>query len=155
MARSKRKRGKPSVSVSFEEIPTVRKAVETDSDNARKISWQLGAFDLEGPWGAASLSEAGVFEKIYDSVRSFESMSWNELPQKQHHSIKVESLNKVAIDRLSEIEQDDVDEIFSLRLQGQHRIYGIRSGAALKAIWLDLNHGDNNTCVCRSRKKGS
>ena len=133
--------------------PEVRVDPRYIGDNGRKVSWQLGAVDWAGPWGRKSFDDQDVVSFISEHIRSFESMTWNELPQKQHHSIEVSKLNTCARQRLEKINQNDVDEIFSLRLQGQFRIYGIREGSILKVLWFDRSHGDSDTCVCRSRKK--
>lgn len=154
MARSNRRGRGNQPKVAKEPIsgPEVRASVRTDSDAGLKLSWRLGAFDWDGPWGEKSLASMSLPDLLNKQIKSFESMSWSELRDKQHHSIECRRLNKVAKDRLMEIQQDDLDSIFSLRLQGQHRIYGIRDGGALKVLWVDLNHGDNSDCVCRSRK---
>ncbi len=131
----------------------VRIADDVQSDNRRKISWQLGIFDWDGPWGRQSFNGNDPAGFIAEHIKSFESMSWNELPNKQHHSIDVSSLNKCAQDQLVNLQQEDIDQIFSLRLKGAHRLYGIKDGSVFKALWYDVDHGDNDDCVCRSRKK--
>lgn len=151
--RNKRQRNTPIVGVPTKDHVQVRRSGDMETDNQRKISWQMGAFDWDGPWGRASFDGRDISDLIVSHIRSFESMSWGELPEKQHHSIDVEKLNKCAQRRLADIQQDDIDQVFSLRVQGQHRIYGIKDGSFLKVLWYDLNHGDNDDCVCRSRKK--
>lgn len=69
-----------------------------------------------------------------------------------HHFIPAQKLNKVARERLVDLKIYE-DEIFSLRLTGTHRIYGIRYGTVLFILWYDTDHGDNDTCVCRSHLK--
>jgi hypothetical protein len=77
-------------------------------------------------------------------------MHWHEIEGKQHHSIGIESLSKEATDRLAEIKQDDIAEIFSFRLQGAHRVFGIRDRSVVKLLWWDPEHG-----VCPSLKKNT
>lgn len=64
----------------------------------------------------------------------------------------VQAENPDAQKRLAQrhIEQDS---IISLRLSATHRIYGYITGAVFNILWYDGNHGDNATCVCRSRLK--
>lgn len=69
------------------------------------------------------------------------------------HPVKCKDLSKKAQKRLEEIGQDDVAELFSLRLTGIKRIYGIRSGRALKLLWYDRNHNDEKSAVCPSSKR--
>lgn len=75
-------------------------------------------------------------------------MSWAEIQGKQHHAIPVESLSKPAKDRLSEIGQDDIDEVFSFRLTGATRVFGIRDRGNVKLLWYDPDHQ-----VCLSKLK--
>lgn len=155
MGRSSHDKRKPKIA----KLPSAAAQVRTDVDVAgiynRAISWHLGAIDWEGPWGHQTISVCDIVGLLTSQIRSFESMSWSELRSKEHHSIPIEKLNKIARDRLVKIDQDDIEEIFSLRLQGKHRIYGIRDGSALKIIWYDIDHGDNDYCVCRSYLKNT
>ena len=70
-----------------------------------------------------------------------------------NHPVKCENLLKKAQKRLKEIGQNDVSELFSLRLSGTIRIYGIRDGRALKLLWYDRDHDDLNKAVCPSSKR--
>ena len=81
--------------------------------------------------------------------------TWREIlvdSKKQNHSIEVGSLNKAASDRLVEL-YVEAEALISLRLTGTHRVYGYIKGAVFNILWVDLEHGDNTACVCRSRKK--
>lgn len=87
--------------------------------------------------------------------QGWETQTWKEIlvnAKKQNHSIEASELNKAASDRLIEL-YVEAEAIISLRLTGTHRIYGYIKGSVFNILWVDLNHGDNNTCVCRSRKK--
>ena len=85
-------------------------------------------------------------------LQSYEQQTWGEIEGKKNHFIDVETLNKCAQDRLEELKIIE-DQIFSLRLNGSLRIYGLRPKSALIILWYDNNHGNNNTCVCRSNLK--
>ena len=75
---------------------------------------------------------------------------WSVL--KKNHSINVTALNKAASDRLAEL-YIEAESLISLRLTGTHRVYGYMNGAVFNILWVDLNHGDNTSCVCRAHKK--
>lgn len=47
----------------------------------------------------------------------------------------------------------EAEALISLRMTGNHRLYGYMSGRVFNIIWYDDDHGDNDTCVCRSFKK--
>lgn len=93
-------------------------------------------------------------EKIYPKLREFESITWDELEKQtydnksKHHPISKGKLCKEAQQRLEELGQGDVDEVFSLRLEGKLRLFGIRELNCLKILWIDQNHE-----VCPSHKK--
>ena len=88
-------------------------------------------------------------------------MTWAEIMQAaggrargtNSHFVQVERLTRQAKDRLAEIHQDDVSELFSLRLTATVRIYGIRDRRALKLLWYDPYHGTNTRAVYPVRSR--
>ena len=72
--------------------------------------------------------------------------------KKQNHSIEPASLNKSARDRLVQLRLE-LGSIISLRISGNHRLYGYMVGRVFCILWYDDDHGDNSTCVCRSKRK--
>lgn len=112
------------------------------------VAWQFQALDPHGPWGW-TIDAATILELILPRIQAFESMTWTEIEGKTgSHYIDVESIISSAQKRLSEIGQDDVDSLFSLRLQGKPRIWGIRDRHILKVLWWDPEHA-----ICPSEKK--
>ena len=82
-------------------------------------------------------------------------MTWGEIlikGNKQNHYIDVGSLNKIARDRLADL-QIEAEDICSLRLGGKLRLYGLLIGSVYHILWYDDSHGDSDTCVCRSKLK--
>ena len=47
----------------------------------------------------------------------------------------------------------EAESLISLRLTGNHRLYGYMTGRVFNVLQYDNNHGDNSTCVCRSYLK--
>ena len=95
------------------------------------------------------------FDKIIPRLQEFERKKWQDIligDKKNNHSIDVTRLNKTAIKRLSEL-NIEAESIISLRFEGRIRVYGYNEGCVFKLLWFDLDHGDNDTCVCKSRKK--
>ena len=86
-------------------------------------------------------------------------MTWEEITRaaggrargNNSHFVRTERLTKQAKKRLSEIGQEDVSELFSLRLTATTRVYGIRDRRALKLLWYDPHHGANARAVYRVR----
>lgn len=149
--KGKPKDGAKQKSPVFGADPTNHKEVRLGADPAsydtKKIAWQIRLFDEEGPWGLEAL-KPHWWTKIFPKLRNLESMTWAEIKRasggrtrgNNSHNVAVSDLITKAQDRLCELGQEDVDELFSLRLQGKHRIYGIKDGRVLKAIWFDPDH---------------
>lgn len=75
-------------------------------------------------------------------------MTWSGVMGNGSHPVPLDNLTTEAVRRLEEIGQADVDELFSLRLSGKERIWGIRDRHILKVLWWDPDH-----LVCPSIKK--
>lgn len=75
-------------------------------------------------------------------------MTWSEIEGRSSHAVKVTGLAREARARLDELRQDEVEELFSVRIIGRERIWGIRAGAVLHLLWWDPYHQ-----VCPSPKK--
>lgn len=75
-------------------------------------------------------------------------MTWHAITETGSHFIETSALSKPARNRLMEIQQDDVDQVYSLRVTGRRRIFGIRDGGVLRILWWDPDHD-----VCPAAKK--
>jgi hypothetical protein len=88
-------------------------------------------------------------------MQNFETMTWHEILKasggrsngNNNHEIPISDLCSDARKRLEELNLDDTDSIFSLRLAGKQRIFGIKEKRVLKIIWFDPDHS-----VCPSNK---
>lgn len=118
-------------------------------------SWNFGSCDKEC-WSLFDDKTKQIFwDEILPKLQSFESQKWQNIlldSKKQNHSINVVDLNKIAINRLGEL-MVEYSSVISLRLNGQYRLYGYMVCSVFNLLWVDLNHGDSVTCVCRSKKK--
>ncbi len=112
------------------------------------VSWKLSFIDKGGDWGWKKIGHRRWEEEILPKLINFESKPWAEIVGKNNHLIPVSNIIKKAQDRLVKIERDRVEELFSLRLDGKTRLYGIRDRATFKIIWFDFNHE-----ICTSHKK--
>jgi len=77
-----------------------------------------------------------------------ETVPWNELHATGSHSIPVSKLIRKAQRRLESLKLDDFQEIYSLRMSGKKRLWGIRVGSILRFLWWDPEHK-----ICPSKKK--
>lgn len=127
---------------------TVRTKVNTESANKEKPVWQLSLMDSDHDWGWDKIGKDRWVNEILPKLSHFESMTWDEILKasggrtrgNNNHPVQVGSLIKKAQKRLCDIGQDDIEELFSLRLEGQTRVYGIRQGRVMKLLWFDFNH---------------
>lgn len=117
--------------------------------------WTFANADQE-MW-AFSQNHIGTFiwTEILPRLQALETQTWSEIlvrSKKQNHSLDLNELNKVAQDRLV-AKYIEAESLISLRITGNHRLYGYMTGRVFNILWYDDDHGDNNTCVCRSRLK--
>jgi hypothetical protein len=125
------------------------------SEDHKTVVWQIGRIDHDGKWGWQGLCKNRLWNDIIPKLKDFETMTWHEIHAATkknkgnlHHFIPKTSLNKAAQERLRELNQDDIDKLFSLRLQGAHRIFGIKDGRVLKILWFDPDH---EVCPCSKK----
>lgn len=157
MAKNKSKKKQPkSRKVQARKIPS--KAANVDSYLQQSPVWRLSLVDHDGKWGWKAIGHTRWEKDLLPKLQDFESMSWHEIDKASggrrqgtnSHPIDVEKLCKEAQDRLTELNINDIDQVYSLRLQGEHRVIGIRENNILKIIWFDFKHE-----ICVSEKKNT
>ena len=144
-----------------EKKPRIAKGGFPSRQEYETVAWRFGIADLDGRWGWRTAAGRDWWEEILPKLQAFEKMTWQEIMRasggrrrgSNSHSVKVEKLSREAKHRLAELNQDDVSELFSLRLDSTKRIYGIRDGRVLKLLWYDPYHGENARAVYPVRKK--
>lgn len=142
-----KKRPTHSQNPSTNKIPISRENVEKQT--AERLVWRVSIIDKDGKWGWGRIDSNILWDKIHSKLKSFESMTLNEITKKNDsHNIEVNQIVKDAQKRLEEIGQADVDALFSLRLSGKERIWGIVDRNIFKILWWDPNHE-----ICLSIKK--
>ncbi len=104
--------------------------------------------EMRDRWGWHALSlDQWLF--VQGKLKDRESMTWQEiLEDKQSHFVEKWKLDIAARRQLEERQLDDIDQVFSLRLGGTERVWGIRVGSVLRTLWWDPNHE-----ICPSQKK--
>lgn len=137
MAKGKKKQPKAAA------VPVPHKtphAAATPHPHDDKPVWRFGRLDLDGPWGWRSLSPTDV-DEVLAKLKNCESMTVGELYNRAGNKpIPVDSICKLARERLEEIEADDLDELWELRLSGKERVWGARTGHIFYLLWWDPNH---------------
>jgi hypothetical protein len=129
---------------------TPRNAEKPLSYHAMRPSWRVSQVELVDPFGWHVL-QASQLRYIQEKLANFETMTWSQIlvqDRQRNHSVAVHKLCKAARDRLTQLQQDDVDELVSLRLSGRERIWGILEEGVLRLLWWDPDHN-----VCPAVKK--
>jgi hypothetical protein len=143
-----RKQKKPIHIINPSEQKIPRGGHKVDQITREQVAWHVRIIDRAGPWGWNNANKRETWDNILEKMSIFETMMWAEIERNGSHDISLSDLCSEARKRLTRIKQDDVDEIFSLRLTGKQRIWGIRDRNILKIIWWDPDHS-----VCPSGKK--
>ena len=144
--------------VKQKEIPrgkSIGQEKNPDQYYSQKPAWTFANTDQE-MW-AFSKGHIGevIWTEIIPRLKNLESQTLVEIivkNNKQNHSIDPDTLNKEARDRMA-ARYMEAEALISLRLTGNHRLYGYMDGRVFNVMWYDDDHGDNETCVCRSKKK--
>lgn len=103
--------------------------------------WRFDYIDMHGPWGWLNIESKDELKGIMKKLNNFETMTWADIKRNNHsHQVLTASICKTARDRLVEIEKDDLEDIFSLRLNGTNRIWGKLEDGIFYIIWWDPGH---------------
>jgi len=106
----------------------------------KKPVWRFGRLDFQEKWGFNQLNEFPTIEDIHSKLKNFETMTWREIEGKNNHYIDVKDICKEAQERLRQIKLDEYDTLFSFRLTGKKRLWGIRENEILYLLWWDPEH---------------
>lgn len=77
---------------------------------------------------------------ILAKLAQVETMTWAELLSTGSHPISVTDISRAARQHLGELGLEEVEELFSLRLSGRERVWGIRDRHRFKVLWYDPDH---------------
>jgi hypothetical protein len=130
-------------------------ATDPESYWALNPSWMFSRCDNEHERWKVGATEIDF--KIFEKLKDFEKMTWNDIYQTSggrssgtnNHKIRVDKLVKEAQKRLQEL-KIETDEVFSLRLNGKLRLFGLLENGVFKILWRDDNHE-----ICPSIKKNT
>lgn len=110
--------------------------------------WKFEYFDTtHSEWGFGTVD----WEDILKKLASFEQLTWYKIktattgtypPKTKNHFISVDRICSDA-QKLFEglkLPEKGYDEVFSLRLDGTHRLFGVVSGKVFYLLWNDPEH---------------
>lgn len=119
-----------------------RAGANPETINKEFICWHFGIADLDGPWGWKSVDYETLWNRIYQRIKNFESMTWGEIlrDRKRNHYIKPTNVIPEARRRLEELNLDDQTNLLSLTVSGTERVWGVRDRHIFKVLWWDPDH---------------
>jgi hypothetical protein len=126
-------------------------AVDPQAASERFVAWRLGQVDLGGEWGWRNLASDHL-ATLHSHLVAFEAETFSDLKRNRRaKSVPVDHLCREAQDRLIELERDDTEQLWELRIPttDSWRAWGLVDGAVFYFIWWDPDH-----TVCRGLAKG-
>lgn len=110
------------------------------SSNREKPSWRFARLDDGGEFCWRQMTQPDV-ERALKHLQNFESMTWAEIEGPHSHYLGQGALTREAIARLTVLKLDDqIDQVFSLRITSAARVVGIRRDAVFYLLWWDRTH---------------
>ena len=127
----------------FAEMQSVPKIPKIGSANPNTLNpkWSFKWIDIGAPW-CWSQMESDAAQNVYPRLGGFESMTWIQIQQAElGHPIPKDDPDLLADapKRLEEIGKGDYD-LYSLRVTGAGRIWGIKVEDLFYVLWWDPAH---------------
>ena len=116
--------------------------------NGGPLAWRFSAADRGGPFSWAVLEQSEAFGDIVRKLANFETMQQKDLQQQGAHPIDIDSLSAAAIERLEDLQLDDLDRLMSFRFSNRMRVFCRAEANIMHVLWWDPHH-----LVCPSTKK--
>lgn len=104
--------------------------------------WRFALLDLEGPYGWRRL-ERGAAPDLHGKLAQLERRTWNEIfvrDKHRNHSVELDRLSPDAAKRLKRKKLDDFGQLWSLRITGACRVWGILVEDVFYLLWWDPDH---------------
>ena len=133
--------GKKDKQVKIAERPQPIKVAKFDHSHIEgmPLAWRFSGCDTAGPFAWTNLIDP-EYKLVIEKLHEFEVKTWNEIAATGSHKIEAYRIEKSARDRLTVIEQDDIDELMSFRLNGTNRVWCIQMHNVMRVIWWHPNH---------------
>ena len=108
------------------------------------FSWGFQNLDHGGPWSWFAL-EGQAQRDVIGKLAEMEKRTWGEAAGSGSagacKSVDIPSIpTREAHDRLLELDLDEYDHIWEIRLTGRQRIWGIRVQNVFRIVWWDPEH---------------
>ena len=123
--------------------PVATKSVKFSTDPSFKggpISWRFSHADKGGPFAWTCFDDPAVLSEVMERLVNIEGLEEHKLREAGSHPVETHKLSKEARDRLVELQHDDLDTLFSLRVTGERRVFCIHHGNIMRVLWYDPKH---------------
>jgi len=103
------------------------------------FKWAVESVQLSGDFGFHNCDHETLFKTIINRLKQFETMNWSEVIKTHSHEI---DFNDVIPSIQIEIRTlfDDELNLFSMRMAGRPRVWGVRKGAICYILFYDPDH---------------
>ena len=85
---------------------------------------------------------------FFDFLYNISNMTWGQMEQDKHHFISLDSLNAEAYRNFQLFAARYSDNLFSFRIDGKKRLYGLVYESVFYILWYDREHK-----ICPSKLK--
>lgn len=110
--------------------------------------WHLGSFDDKPDWCSKCHWTEKVAKDVFERLMKLSDLKWSEIKGGEHHSVEINLLISDAQKRLRDLGMVDIERLFSIRVNGEQRIWGVLQRNEFHILWWDPEHK-----VCESKLK--
>lgn len=131
------------------EVKQTKQVVDPQSYDKLHPSWRFSKLiSADSKW--SFYKDGRINSEIIERLKDRELSTWGEIKNSQtqkSHNVSVSNIIKTAQQELFKYHIYE-DEIFSLRISGRERVWGVLDCGVLEILWYDPNHE-----ICPSHKK--
>lgn len=91
------------------------------------------------PWSWRAISVPALLE-VRQRLADLENLEIGRLHETRSHAVKLHQLSSAARRRLQELQLDDIDSLYSLRIGGRLRVWAIQDRNFFELLWWDPEH---------------
>jgi hypothetical protein len=120
--------------------PTIASEVSLYGEG--KAAWRVSRMQLVGPYGWHELDASGI-EKVKTRLASLERSTWNDIfvrDARNNHEIPVNTLKCATAKKWMAENMPDQPSLWTIRVTGKERIWGILSESAYQIVFWDPEH---------------
>ena len=142
MGKGKKKK-QPKATIHINGSKTAKTNENPDWYKTKHPTWTFNRLDYD--WLPADVDWQN---DIVRKLGNYETQTWGEIMiangGRKHgtnsHFDNISELTAEFKERWKQLHLEEYDQVFSLRLTGERRIFGILEGAVLSIVWYDAEH---------------